>query len=273
MVKDTLLFALAYLFLLCNCAGLHQTENHVKYSFTNNFIPVYSVGIDAKDSYSGLFIASFDSDSSAKSAGMQTGDEIVSVDGKILSDKQFLKFMHLNRGEDILFKVRRKGQMLDYDIKPKLYFNSPPSAYKLYELLVLNGQKVNLAVIATDVRNNTGKRSYTWEESTRRRVQEAVQNSLLNNLDRQDNLSLVDSSRLDKILDEHKFNMTELASADAAAAIRKATGATHLLLATFARNPKKVKSGEVCEDTVTATLIEIETGKVLAVDQNTSACK
>jgi len=273
MFNKIFFLALVCLPLFLNCAGHRQAANNAQISAAHNLIPVYRTGFDVKDVKDGLFIEALDDDSTAKAAGMQKGDLIVSINGRGPSNKEFLKLMHSNRGENILFKINRYGQILDYSITPKLYFNSPPSAYKIYELSVIDEQRVNLAVIVTEVRNNTGERNYLWEESMRHQVQGNIENNMLNNLDRQDRFSFVDRSRLDIIIDGYKLNMTGLASDDARAEIGKKTGATHLLVTTFARNPKWIKGRESCEDTVTGRLMEIKSGKVLAVDQSTSDCK
>jgi hypothetical protein len=271
MFNNKFFLALVCLPLLFNCAGHRHAENNVQIALAHYLIPVYSTGFDVKEEKDGLLIESIDADSAAKAAGMQKGDLIVSVNGMVTSNKEFLKLMHLNRGEDVLFKINRYGQILEYIITPKLYFTSPPSAYKVYELSVIDEQRVNLAVIVTDVRNNTSERNYLWEESTRHQVQENIENKMLNNLDRQDRLSFVDRSRLDEIIDAYKLNLTGLTSDDARAKISKTTGATHLLVTTFARNP--INGRENCEDTVMGRLIDIKSGEVLAVDQSTSYCK
>jgi hypothetical protein len=181
--------------------------------------------------------------------------------------------MNVNRGEDILFTVKRNGQMLDYTITPLLYFRLPPSTHKLYELLDVDGQNVKLAVVVTDVRNDASERNYAWEESMRRQVQGATENHLLNHFDRNDKFSLVDNLRLNNILDEYRLNMTGLASDAARAKIGAMTGATHLLVVTLVRHPKRIKQKESCEDDGTASLLEIGSGKVLASDQSVQECK
>lgn len=273
MFNNIFFLALVCLPLLFNCAGHRQAENNAQIALAHYLIPVYRTGFDVKEVKDGLLIEGFDAGSYAQAAGMQKGDLIVSVNGKVLSNKEYLKLMHLNRGEDVLFKINRYDQILDYVITPKLYFNSPPSAYKIYELSVIDEQRVNLAIIVTEVRNYNSQRNYLWEESTRHQVQGDIKNNMLNNLDRQDRLSFVDRSRLDVILDSYKLNMAGLTSDDARAKIGKTTGATHLLVSTFARHPKRIKGRESCEDTVTGRLIEIRSGEVLAVDQSTSECK
>jgi PDZ domain-containing protein/peptidoglycan-synthase activator LpoB len=273
MFNNIFFLSLVCLPLFLNCAGHRQAENNAQISSTHNLVPVYSAGFDVREVKDGLFIEAFDAGSPAKAAGMQKGDLIVSINCRTPSNKEFLKLMHSNRGEAIIFKINRYGQLLDYTITPKLYFNSPPSAYKIYELSVIDEQKVNLAVIVTEVRNNTSERNYLWEESTRHQIQENIENNMLNNLDRQDRLSFVNRSRLDEIIDSYKLDMAGITSDDARAEIGKTTGATHLLVTTFARNPKRIKDRESCADTVTGRLIDVKSGKVLAVDENTSDCK
>lgn len=273
MFNNAFILVLVCLPLLFNCAGHLQLEDDAQISPTNYLIPVYSAGFDFKEVKDGLLIEGLDADSPAKAAGMQKGDLIVSVNGKVPSNKEFLRLMHLNRGENVLFKIKRYDQISGYVITPKLYFNSPPSAYKIYDLSVIDEQRVNLAVIVTEVRNNTSQRNFLWEESIRHQVQENIENNMLNNLDRQDRLSFIDRSQLEDILDSYKLNMSGLTSDDARVKISKTTGATHLLVSTFARNPKRIKGRESCEDTVTGRLIDIKSGEVLAVDQNTAVCK
>jgi len=273
MFNNAFILVLVCLPLLFNCAGHLQLEDDAQISPANYLIPVYSAGFDFKEVKDGLLIEGLDADSPAKAAGMQKGDLIVSVNGKVPSNKEFLRLMHLNRGENVLFKIKRYDQISGYVITPKLYFNSPPSAYKIYDLSVIDEQRVNLAVIVTEVRNNTSQRNFLWEESIRHQVQENIENNMLNNLDRQDRLSFIDRSQLEDILDSYKLNMSGLTSDDARVKISKTTGATHLLVSTFARNPKRIKGRESCEDTVTGRLIDIKSGEVLAVDQNTAVCK
>ena len=271
MFNKTVLFVLISLPVLFNFAAHRQPENSRILS-SHYLIPVYRTGLDVKEAQGGLSIESVDTDSPAKAAGIQPGDLIVAVNGNRVSHKEFLKLMQLNRGEDVHFAVNRYNEILDYTITPKLYFNSPPSVYMKYELSVIDEQKVNLAVIVTDVNNNTSEHNYSWEESTRTQLQSDIENNVLNNLDCQDGVSFDDRSRLEEIIDGYKLNMTGLISDDARATIGKTTGATHILATTFARNSKKVNDSESCEDTVTGRLMEVGTGKVLAVDHSSSDC-
>jgi len=46
---------------------------------------------------------------------------------------------------------------------------SHPSAHKIYELSVLGEQRLKLAVVVTAVRNNAGRKTFSWQEDIIRR--------------------------------------------------------------------------------------------------------
>lgn len=236
-------------------------------------MPVYGAGIVVKAIEGRLLIDAIDADSPAKAAGMRTGDLISSVNDKILPYGEFLKLMRMNNDEDVHFLVKRDGKRLSFIIKPKLYYMSPPSAHKIYELSVIGDQRVNLAVVVTDVRNNTGERSFSWQENMSRQIRRDIENNTLNNMPRQDNVSFVDGTLLEGIVEEYRLKMVGLTSEEGRKKIYSRTGATHLFAVTFERNRMGLQEKESCEDTVAASLIEITSGAVLAIDQSTSPCK
>jgi hypothetical protein len=41
---------------------------------------------------------------------------------------------------------------------------SPPSAHRIYELSVIGEQRLKQAVVVTAVRNNAGRRAFSWRE-------------------------------------------------------------------------------------------------------------
>ncbi len=99
MFNNIFFLALICLPLFLNCAGHRQAENNAQISSAHNLIPVYRTGFDVKEVKNGLQIEALDADSTAKAAGMQKGDLIVSINGKAPSNKEFLKLMHSNRGK------------------------------------------------------------------------------------------------------------------------------------------------------------------------------
>jgi hypothetical protein len=234
-------------------------------------MPVYGAGIVVKAIEDRLLIDAFDADSPARAAGMQTGDVIAAVNDKILPYGEFLKFMRMNN-DDVRFLVKRNGKSLSFTIKPKLYFLSPPSAHTIYELSVIGGQRFNLAVVVTDVREDTGERSFPSQEDMSRQIRRDIENKTLNNMPPQDKVSFVDGTLLEGIIDEYRLNMAGLISEEGRTKISSRTGATHLFAVTVARTRKGPQGRENCEDAVAASLMEITSGAVLAIDQSTSPC-
>jgi hypothetical protein len=273
MDNHKLLVAAVCLLCLVACAGHRQGEHHPRRAGTNNYTPVYGVGIVVKEVGDRLLMDAFDADSPALAAGMLAGDVIIAVNDRILPYGEFLKVMRMSNDEDVRFLVKRNGQRLSFTVTPKLYFMSPPSAHRIYELSVIGGQRVNLAVVVTEVRNNAGKTSFFWQEDMSRQIRKDIENYTLNNMPLQAKISFVDGPLLDGIVEEYRLNMAGLTSEEGRKKIRSVTGATHLFAVTFERNPTGQQGGESCEDTVAASLMETTSGAVLAVDQNTSPCK
>jgi hypothetical protein len=181
--------------------------------------------------------------------------------------------MLFNRGEKVQFTIKRNNLTAGYIIKPKKIGYYPPSGLKIYEMLVIDERKVSLAVIVTDVKNNTSVGTHSWEDSIRHQLQGSVESYFLKGFGKFDKFSLVDRSRIENILNEYRLNMTGLTSDDARAKIGNMTGATNLLIVSYARYSKMQGRYESCEDTQTGRLIDIESGKVLAVDQSKTDCE
>jgi hypothetical protein len=273
MDNHKLLVAAVCLLCLVACAEHRPGERYPRRTGTNNYTPVYGAGIVVKEVEGRLLIDAFDADSPAMAAGMLTGDVIAAVNDKILPYVEFLRFMRMSNDADVRFLVKRNGQRLSFTVTPKLYFMSPPSAQRIYELSVIGGQQVNMAVVVTEVRNNAGKISISWQQDMSRQIQRDIENAMLNNMPLQAKVAFVDGPLLDGIVEEYRLNMAGLTSEAGRTRIRSTTGATHLFAVTFERNPTSLQGGESCEDTVAASLMETTSGAVLAVDQSTSLSK
>ena len=268
------LFIVLMCFFLSSCA-LHGYRNDVasENSSSSNNINVYRTGIDCTDTQDGCLINDLDPDLPAKLAGMLVGDLIISIKGQTLSNKEFLKLMHLNSGQSIIFKIKRNGQMLDFNVTPKKVTAVAPSMHKIYELLNINERKITLAIIIANVKNNMNVQDrFSWEESTKYDLQGDIENGMLKSFSRNKNFMLIDRAHLDNIIEEYKLNMSGLVSDDARTKIGKMTGATHLLIATLNRYGKNRYSCNY-EDVLTVKLIDIENGQVLAIDRQITDCQ
>lgn len=248
-----------------------NAEDYSEIESRTNFVPVYRFGIDCYDISTGCQINDLVPESPAAQSGMQIGDVIVAINGGKSSNKDLLSHAHFSGGQATTFKLSRNGQELSLNIKPKRVAMVPPSVYKIYELLNLGEKNMALVVYISDVKNNTDfLNKSAWEASERMGLQSFLEASMIKSFEKNSRFSLIDRVRLDRILDEHKINMTGLISDTARSQIGKLTGATHLLSASLSRYPKSRNS---CNDIMTARLIEIETGQVLAIDQRNTDCE
>ncbi|HEY6837230.1 MAG TPA: CsgG/HfaB family protein, partial [Geobacteraceae bacterium] len=103
----------------------------------------------------------------------------------------------------------------------------------------------------------------SWAEGIRNEEQTSMENFYLNNLGKNPNFSIVDRSRTRTILEEFKMSQSGLVSDTMRVKIGEMTGATHLLDVSFSR----FNAGRGHNDVVNARLIDIASGRVLAVDQ------
>ena len=87
---------------------------------------------------------------------------------------------------------------------------------------------------------------------------------MLSDFGEDEKFSVVDRSRLKQILEEFQFNQLGFVSDKLRAKIGEMTGATHILDISFSRFRGRINDQD---DILNARLVEIESGKVLAVDQ------
>jgi hypothetical protein len=256
----------AFSFMLILGFTLPKSEDLPK---NNNWVRCYRMIISIKDTTGGILVLPFPrgAESPAKNAGIKNGDIIVAVNGTKMSKVELLKLMHNSTGEDVFIKVNRNSQTYDYKITPQL-FMLRPSIKTIISLL--DSRKVSLAIVASSFKNNTPwafnnpSLVPSWEESIKEQLIGNTESLMLNTFSYDTNFSLVDRSHVNKIVNEYQINMSGLVSESEMMQIGKMTGATHLLILSGARYPAE---GNDCLDDVTARLIQLESGKVLAIDR------
>jgi len=264
--------------LLTGCAeGLYRgTDPNSSGNLSSNWIPVYWLGMRTGDTKDGkLVIAKISSDSPAQTAGMQVGDVITAVNGRKMSNEELYALMHFNRGEAVSLTIDRRCFETDHTIHPVQIFSSPPTFVKIKELLSLDKRTVRIAVVVGDVQN-TMQGSFDrriWEESERKQHRDQIENDLLRNFAEKKTFSLVDRARSDKVRDERTIGTLGSVSEDTRRQIGEMTRATHIFIAKVTRSPEN-RHGNFCLDEYEHRLIDIESGQVLAIDQqSTRACR
>lgn len=249
-----LLFCVIILF---GCAG-----TRTKPAPEGNFVEVARLGISSTDSNDKVIVKLTQKDSPAELSGVKSGDIIVSIDGKMMpSTKAFISLMNNMRpGGHVLLTVNRNGQIINFEIAPKVV-KLRPTLMKI-QSLVFENTKVTVAVIVSEVKNSFPNVSADWADSIKNNLLSDHERMLLG-FGKSENLSIVDRSRLKHILDEFKFSYSGLVSDQLRVKIGEMTGATHILDLSFARFRGRDYDQD---DVLNARLVEIESGKVLAVD-------
>lgn len=248
--------------LIFGCAGSRSQQEP-----EGNFIKVAKIGVSSETINNELVVTKLIEDFPAKLAGVKSGDIIVSIDGKIITTKKEFTYLMNNKqlGDYVILVTKRNGQQISFDIEPRI-INERPTLLKLQNILFGNS-KVTVAVIVTEVKNSFPNMPQDWATSTRNNLQSREEMHLLSGFGKNEKFSIVDRSRLKQILDEFQFSRTGFVSDKLRAKIGEMTGATHILDISFSRFQGRSYEQD---DILNVRLIEIESGKVLAVDQITT---
>lgn len=245
--------------LLFGCAGLRSRQEP-----EGNFIKVVRLGIITETINNELVVKSLREGFPAELAGVKRGDIIVSIDGKIFTTyKEFISLMNNKQpGDHVLLAINRNSKQVKFDIEPRV-LKERPTLLKLQNLLLENN-KVTVAVIVTEVKNSFPNVPRDWAASLQNNLQSTQEMILLSSFGKNEKFSVVDRSRLKQILDEFQFGQTGFVSDKLRAKIGELTGSTHLLDISFSRFGGRSYEKD---DILNIRLIEIESGKVMAVDQ------
>jgi len=251
-------FALAIIILM-GCSAIRP-----KPESEGNLINAARIGMGPLSVNGKLIVKGLTDDFPAKLAGLKIEDVIVSADGKAVTTAKELVTILNNKqpGDHILLVIDRNGEALKFDIVTKLV-KMRRTVLKIIDLLD-EKKRVNIAVIVSEVKNSFSYVSGDWVASMRNNVQSYTEMMLLSNFGQQENFSVVDRTRLKHILDEYNFSQSGFVSDKLRARIGEMTGATYLFDISFSRFRSRDYEKD---DIVNSRLIEIESGKILAVDQ------
>jgi uncharacterized protein (UPF0262 family) len=232
---------------------------------TGNFVKVVDLNLGI--SWENSKVVKLDKESPAERAGVKIGDIFVSSSfkgEKITSQKEYDSLIFkMQLGDHILYVMDRDGKQIKFKITPnESKVKMLPTQLKIASLLILENKTVNLAVIVSQVKNTYGVASHDWYDAMRGSLQSQCEEVMIGDFGNHKNFSVVDRSRLKQILDEFRFSSSGFVSDKLRTKIGEMTGATHIEEISFTRYKTSLGS----EDRSTNRLIDIESGKVLAVD-------
>ena len=245
--------------LLSGCAKLPAVREP-----ETNLVEKARIGVAVEVRDKQLTVIKIKQNSPAAVAGVKLGDTIISIDGQLISSLKAWNnyFDYKQPGDIVSLVINRYGQSIAFNITTNAS-KYRPTTVKVANLLS-DGKKVSIAVIVSDVKNSFVDTTTDWKESTRNGLQTDYESGFLIGFDYSNNFSLVDRSRFLRILDEFQLNQLGFVSEKLVAKIGEMTGATHILDVSFSRFPRQYGSHE---DVTTGRLIEVESGKVVAVDR------
>lgn len=262
-MRDRKALLVLVLSLICLFAGQTLADDA---GMTDNFIEQQRAGVGLKMVDKKIVVTGLTPNFPAEKSGIKPGDVIMTVDGMTFpSVMEIVDHVAAKRkGERVVFVVERGSE--------KHTFEMEPITVKIRRTLasiqaqVFDNKKVALAVVVSDVKSTFEMKPdvyASWAEGVRNEEQTGIESFYLNNLGKNPNFSIVDRSRTQSILEEFKMGQTGLVSDAARVKIGEMTGATHLLDVSYAR----FKTSQGYDDVINARLIDIASGKVLAVDQ------
>ena len=246
------------LILFSGCAGF-QAQKGPK----GNFVEVLRLGLNINKTF---VVTTLVEDFPAEVAGVKHGDIIVSLDGKKMEpDISFASVME-NKvpGDYISLVVNRSGEKITLKIKPRV-IKMRPTQIVINKLLYLEKKKITMAVIISELKNSLKNVPEDWIDFKREDLLSSYEIDLLSAYGGSSgNFSIVDRTRLRHILDEFQFRETGFVPDELRVKIGEMTGATHLFDIYFSRYQGLRKT---VFDKLKVRLIDVESGKVLAVDR------
>lgn len=246
------------LLLFSGCAGFQAQKGP-----RGNFVEVLRLGLNINKT---LAVTTLIEGFPAEVAGVKHGDIIVSLDGKKMEPHISFASIMKNKvpGEYISLVVNRSGEKITLKVKPRV-IKMRPTQIVINKLLYLEKKKITMAVIISEIKNSLKNVPDDWIDFKREDLLSSYEIDLLSAYGgSNENFSIVDRTKLRRILDEAQFSETGFVPDELRVKIGEMTGATHLFDISFSRYQGLRKT---VFDKLKVRLVDVESGKILAVDR------
>lgn len=278
-MKRKLLFKLQLIFIstffIISCASIKTInefkkaqEDSTKQAEENpgSYIKTVYAGVDViMNEAKECEIISTEKGSPADIAGLQSGDIIKKMDGKVITSRyQAFRIYNAKSPEDIItVEIKRDDKLLNKQIRLD-YIYMPYDFHVMMEM-ISREIPIRVAVVAGNMKFDVP--SYQSEEIDRNKkmiiteVTNAIERGFIIRYKTQNNFSIVDRQYTETILRELKFQESGLVSKEYRNKLGEMLGATHLLIIDYTFIGDQIDKNY---HYLTRKFIEVESGKVLS---------
>ena len=204
----------------------------------------------------------------AEEAGFLAHDILTSVDGNsFTSVGSFIDYVSVRPGVHVNVEVMRNGRTLKVTVTPKaVVFPAGLDVYQRVGILLADGNKVTLAILLGTISNIAAADDDSrkeWREASRTSLYSNAEMLLIRSYQSEQGFRLVDRSKMEEITREYALQLSGLVPDEVRVKIGSMLGVTHIFQIDAVR---WAKDGGTFDELVTR-LIEVETGRVLAIDK------
>ena len=196
-------------------------------------------------------------------AQIKVGDILLEIDGRAIKNRfeVYQIIRSKNSGDQVKLTIRRDG-IEEFALKTSSQYSFKDSL-EITEIL-LNEKVVHLAILIGEITNSINMPPQTledWKRSMRSELLGLYESVYISAYQKDNNFSIIDRNKIESVLKETEFQQSGLVP-ETRIKLGNMLGATHLLIIDFLRTYRPLV------DTTIRRLIEVESGKTLAV----SAC-
>jgi hypothetical protein len=194
-------------------------------------------------------------------AQIKVGDILLEIDGRAIKNRfeVYQIFRSKNPGDQVKLTIRRDGVIEEFALKTSSQYSFKDSL-EITEIL-LNEKPVHLAILIGEISNSINMPPQTievWKGSMRSELLGLYESVYISAYEKDNNFSIIDRNKIESVLKETEFQQSGLIP-ETRIKLGNMLGATHLLIIDFLRTYRPLV------DTTIRRLIEVESGKTLAV--------